>query len=266
MNRTPCAGPPDTSMPALARAKRHDEVAAPRVQHVLEPLDGAHRRAGHVGGLARCMDGADVGELVGVDELGCDTWRHRGEQAHRHTGEGGVGSRPRAARTRRRCRAARTPTAGAHRSAAAPPSRAPEHGRGEPAEGHAGGVEDRDHEDRAEVVDDRQRQQEDSQRGRRRVRRAAASTPTAKRDVGGHGDAPAARRPVPPGRWPGRAARARPCRRARPRPAARPAGGRGRSPSTSSRLISRPTTKKKIAIRPSLTQCCRSSISECPAT
>ena len=32
------------------------------------------------------------------------------------------------------------------------------------------------------------------------------------------------------------------------------------SPVTSSRLISRPTTKKKIAIRPSLTQCWRSSV------
>ena len=31
------------------------------------------------------------------------------------------------------------------------------------------------------------------------------------------------------------------------------------SPSTSSRLISRPTTKKKMAISPSLTHSCRSS-------
>ena len=33
------------------------------------------------------------------------------------------------------------------------------------------------------------------------------------------------------------------------------------SPRTSSRLISRPTTKKKTVISPSLTQCCRSSVS-----
>ena len=30
-----------------------------------------------------------------------------------------------------------------------------------------------------------------------------------------------------------------------------------RCPNTSSRLISRPTTKKKTTIKPSLTQCCR---------
>ena len=112
-----------------------------------------------------------------------------------------------------------------------------------------GAVEDRDHRDRADVVDDRRGGEEDAQ-----LDRHAAPEHRDQRDreggVGRHRHAPAVR----PG--PGRHERAR---RAAPAPTMPPsaaaigsaasAGSRG-GPTVNSRLISRPTTRKKIVSRP----------------
>ena len=121
------------------------------------------------------------------------------------------------------------------------------------------GVEDRDHDDRADVVDDRQRQQEQLEPPDGIRRPSRPSTPTANGDVGGHRDAPARRR---------RRRRRRSGGRARPGTSIPPIAatigsaavrGSRRSPATSSYLISSPTTKKKITISASLTQCWRDS-------
>ncbi len=77
----------------------------------------------------------------------------------------------------------------------------------EPAEGQVGGVEDRDHQDRADVVDDRERQQEQA------CRRGDAATQHAEDadgegDVGRHRDPPA-RGPVTAGRVEGHVERGR---------------------------------------------------------
>ena len=65
--------------------QRHDHVARPRVQHVLEPFDDRHRSAGDVGRQPRVLDGADVGEFFDVDELGSDARDRWCEQSHRDT-------------------------------------------------------------------------------------------------------------------------------------------------------------------------------------
>ena len=67
----------------------------------------------------------------------------------------------------------------------------------EPHQVEVGGVEDGDHHDRADVVDDRQRQQEQPG-GRRDPAAEQAEHADRERDVGGHRDAPARRSPSPP--------------------------------------------------------------------
>jgi len=47
-----------------------DQVARPRVQHMLQPLHRADAAAGEVGGDAGVLRRAEVGEFVHVDELG----------------------------------------------------------------------------------------------------------------------------------------------------------------------------------------------------
>ena len=120
-------------------------------------------------------------------------------------------------------------------------------------------VEERDHDDGTDVVDDREREQEQLQ-ARRHTRAEQREHAHRERDVGGHRDAPSRR--------------VRRRRRSRPRtrgagitmpPSAAIAGSaaaaRSRSsPTTSSRLISSPTTKKNTAMSASFTQCTNDSV------
>ena len=120
-------------------------------------------------------------------------------------------------------------------------------------------VEERDHDDGADVVDDRQRQQEDLQAARH-PGAEDRQHPDRERDVGRHGDRPTVeagateveqrrrRRPAPP------------CRRSPRWRATRHGSSSRSSPVTSSRLISSPTTKKKIVISASFTQCTSVSV------
>ena len=114
------------------------------------------------------------------------------------------------------------------------------------------GVEQRDHDDRAEVVDDRDRRQEDLQR-RRHARAEQQQDAERERDVGRRRDRPAAQRDRV-------AAVDRSVDRRRHQHAAerRDRGQHGLArasparPRRSSRLISSPTTKKNTAIQRSL--------------
>ena len=162
---------------------------------------------------------------------------------------GGSRARRRGRRARTRRTTARRAAAGRRRARGAPPRRRASAGLRSPV-----AVAERDHEDRTDVVGDRERQQHDPEavRHARAEQRHAADD---ERDVGRHRDAPAACGGSRAREERGRCRRARPCRRARRRSAVRALRGSRSSPTTSSRFTSSPTTKKKIAIRPSLIQC-----------
>ena len=124
-------------------------------------------------------------------------------------------------------------------------------GAHEPQRLEIAGVDERDHHDRADVVGDRERQQEEAQSGRD-PRPEHRQHGHRERDVGGDGDAPAVG-------VPGAGVEREEEQGGHDHPAdGRDGGQRGgppvaqARPTTSSRLISRPTTKKKTAISPSL--------------
>ena len=52
------------------REERDDGVTDPGMQHVFEPFDDRHRFTRQIAGGPRCLHGAQVGELLDVDELG----------------------------------------------------------------------------------------------------------------------------------------------------------------------------------------------------
>ena len=117
------------------------------------------------------------------------------------------------------------------------------------------GIEHRDDDDRADVVDDRRRGEEDAQLDRDTRSPSITISATAKAvsvDIG---------TPQPCVHGPGgaiaedRARPARPCRRSRRRPEAPPSASSTRWPTVNSRLISSPTTRKNSVSRPSLIQC-----------
>ena len=119
---------------------------------------------------------------------------------------------------------------------------------------HRRGVEEGDHQHRGHVVDDRQRGQEHLEPGRRAGRHQRQHA-QGEGDVGGRRDRPAAARL---GRGQ-RQVEARPGPRRRPgrrRRAGPPGAGVDSSPTSSSRLISRPTSRKNTAISASFTHCC----------
>ena len=113
----------------------------------------------------------------------------------------------------------------------------------------------RDQHDGAEVVDDRERQQEDAQR-RRRPRSQQGQHAQRECDVGGRRDRPAGEhrrlRTIAPG------IHQRRHQHATQPPRSRATAARlrlERSPTMHSRLISMPTSRKNTAMRPSLIQC-----------
>ena len=125
----------------------------------------------------------------------------------------------------------------------------------QPVEREPAAVEDRDHDDRADVVDHREREQQHAQRARdaRAEQREHADR---ERDVGRHRDGPTRRACAADVEDREDRRRTRACRRARRRAGAPPCAGVASSPSKISRRISRPTTKKNTVIKPSLIQKC----------
>ena len=193
---------------------------------------------------------AGVGrELGGVDPRA----RRDGERGQ-HAGDRGVHARLVDEEPQHRRRAARydaemrTPRRFTATRAASDRGR-----RSQRAPVHRRGVEERDHQHRDHVVDDRQRGEEHLESGRR-AGAASASTPSAKAMSVAIGIAQPPRG-LGRGDRQDRGAPARPCRRARRRRAAPPGARDDSSPTSSSRLISRPTSRKNTAIRPSFTQC-----------
>ncbi|MEZ5296970.1 MAG: hypothetical protein R2697_12060 [Ilumatobacteraceae bacterium] len=182
----------DTLMPALARAKIGDDERRVRVQPELEPLDDRHR----VARLPRDRSSVEAvrvaGELVGVDDHGIAAGYHGCEHAECDTGECRVDVRfVQADPTDRTQQQIDAEVGDAVAKQCGDDEGAD--GDGQPGERHAFGIEDRDHEDGTDVVDDRQCEQE--QLHPRRCAAADEGDDTRDDgDVGRHGDAPAVRR------------------------------------------------------------------------
>ena len=165
------------------REQRHDDVARPRVQDVLQPLDDRHRLAGEGHRGASGLDRRDVGELPASSSASMSSrLTDRGCRCHRpSTTPVSVAWTPdswRASQSRRR--------AGRRRRGRCTPSpartadREHEHGGdGERRGVDVVGVEDGDDQDGADVVDDRQGQQVERRDGTIRAP-SRLSTPTAK--------------------------------------------------------------------------------------
>ena len=184
------------------REHRHHAERDDRVQLVQQVLDRRHRLA------ARVLDGVEPGQhLVARDaivelpqvlaghlrEAGSPEPRpHRRRQAEDHAGQRGVHAGDVEPDPHRDARA----EVGPDRAHAEPTQHRarddPTEGDGQTAAVDAAGVEQRDHDDRAEVIDHRQRQEQHAQ---------AAWHPAAEhrdhadreRDVGGHRDGPPTR-------------------------------------------------------------------------
>ena len=243
---------------------RQHDVRRQRVQQGLQPLDHRHRLP---------EQEPEPGQLVGVQEVVLQRLAgvapgdvlveqrlRRRDQPDRDAGQRGVHARLEQREPRRDAEH----DVDRHR----PHARLLQHEHQrqqrererEPPHRQRRGVEHRDHDDRADVVHDRERQQEEPQR-RRDPPTEQAEHARRRRRCRSPSGCPSRRRP-----------------RHRPRSAAyRPAGtsmppnaatigsaavfGSRRSPLTSSYLISSPTTKKKITISASFTQCCSDSSS-----
>ena len=172
---------------------KHD-VRGHRVQRADEPLDHRHRLL---------EQEPQPGELVGVEvavlqgaggeiarDLLLEQRRRRGEQADRDAGQRGVHAgleqgEPHADAEDRVDHDAPDPQHAGHDHQAEETE-----GDREPGQREVAGVEHRDHQDRADVVDDRERQQEQP-RGRRDPPTQHAQHPDREGDVGRHRDAPA---------------------------------------------------------------------------
>ena len=246
--------------------ERQDHVARPRVQRVLQA-----QRRGH--GLATDVDDAlpRAGGRVGLGAVG----RHLRQQARDLVLDGRRGWNGRAGVSRPTSTpaiVACTPLSSIANHAASPSTRYGPRWRtcaragdhigasrrataGEPGQLHVVGVEDGDHGDRADVVDHRHAEQEDHQRRAARACRAPPRRRARRRCPSPSGCPSRPASAPPPTTSEDRQRRARPCRRPPRTAAAPPRGGSENSPVTSSRLTSSPMTRKKIAIRPSLTAC-----------
>lgn len=249
------------------REQGDDEVAGPRVEEVLEAFRGGDRLADAEGDVAHLLgrDGVVGGELIG-DAVGVDLGEERSggcEQAEGDAGDGGVD----AGLEHGEPDVGSAGDVDGHIADAgtAEQGDAGQSGRGgrEPARVEAGRVEGGDDDDGADVVDDREAEQEDLEL-RRHACAEHGQQPEGEGDVGRHGDAPP-RGAVAAG-VEGQVGQ-RGDRHAPDRTHDRDccAAGDASSPLTSSCLISRPMTRKNNAIRPSLIQCRRSSLTTCPA-
>ena len=195
--------PPPRSTPAFASANSGTITKLrPRVQHGARatrpptPLERACVDAW----LAAASTRRHVDELVLVDQVAAAV-RARRARAGRTTTPAIVAWTPAS------CSASHSPTptsddtAGVHRHADAVASRtiATSADRGEPSivTSIDVGVEDRDHEDRPDVVDDGEREQEELER-RVHARAEQREDADGDRDVGRHRDAPAVATPSPP--------------------------------------------------------------------
>ena len=222
---SPSASDADGDAGVGQREQRHDDEARPRVEHVLEPTRTTDTDSR-----------ASVAVLAAVVDRRDGRLSRRDSSIELASADGRVGvSRPRTtpaivACTPDSCTASHSADAERRRDERSHVDA--EHARCTTSGDHDGasnqpgaidvvGVEDRDHDDRADVVDDRQRQQEQLAATAARRPPSSASTPTANAmsvAIGmPHPSAPVAagvEREVDQ-------RRARPCRRARRRPAAR---------------------------------------------
>ena len=136
----------------------------------------ARELAGHVRGSSRGVAGGEQAERDAGDRRVDAGLEHREPDADAERRR-----RPAMRQTRRTRRTTRSRRRSADARSRATPSV------------EVVGVEDRDHEDRADVVDDGERQQEDLEPPTAPARPSSASTPTREGDVGRHRDAPARR-------------------------------------------------------------------------